>query len=75
MDFTSFASQFKTIFCFCSADTFEGRYILKYVRKTERGTNEDATIDKTAVGLIRTLLDQLVIPDEYLLKSYSEGSK
>ena len=54
-------------------DSFEGRYILKYVRKTDRAANEDTSIDKTAIGLVRALLDQLVVPDEYLLKSYSEG--
>lgn len=36
---------------------------------------EEPTIDKTAVTLIRTLLDQLVEPDEYLMKTYSETGK
>lgn len=45
---------------------------MKYVRKTDRGFGEDAAIDKTAVSLIKTLLDQLVVPDEYLLKTCSE---
>ncbi|KAL0267717.1 UNVERIFIED_CONTAM: hypothetical protein PYX00_009908 [Menopon gallinae] len=49
----------------------DDRLILKYVRKSERNV-EEPTIDKTAVTLIRTLLDKLVEPDEYLMKTYSE---
>lgn len=45
---------------------------MKYVRKNDRGFGEDANIDKTAVSLIKKLLYQLVVPDEYLLKTCTE---